>query len=76
MKFETISFRKAYGVALLLTATTPIEVRAAESEGSILPAYESQQQISGVIRNYGNDYAGLLKKMGGRLPPDTSKYNI
>ena len=60
--FPTTRGRPTFPTATLLIAFV-LNVAAAESwDLSELPAYEPQQLVSGVIRNYGIDYAGTLQK--------------
>lgn len=45
-----------------ICAATLLSLSAVAIAGDGLPAYVPQEKVSGVIRNYGNGYAGLLKK--------------
>jgi phosphate transport system substrate-binding protein len=53
--------RRALSVAAALALLAPA-APAQSAEAAALPAYQAQQSVSGTIRNYGNAYAGLLKK--------------
>ena len=46
----------------LLLAGTAAPARAEEWDLSGLPAYQPEQQVSGLIRNYGIDFAGTLQR--------------
>lgn len=47
---------------LILTSLGAATLRATDPDLSKLPAYQPRQQVSGVIRNHGNGWGGLLKK--------------
>jgi len=47
--------------SLLALAVLPLG-RGAEFDLTALPAYAPEQRVAGVIRNYGNGYAGVLKQ--------------
>ena len=48
------------GIFVFEALSTVVANRASANEG--LPQYEPAQQVSGLIRNYGNGFAGLLKR--------------
>ena len=49
--------RRLFGTLVFAAAAN-----AAEFDLSALPRYEPEQKVTGVIRNHGNGYAGVLKK--------------
>lgn len=54
--------RRALAVGLALSLICAASLPAAAADLSGLPEYKPRSQVSGVIRNHGNGYGGLLKK--------------
>ena len=52
---------KTLGLPLLFGFLAFVSAQAAENDLSRLPVYQPQQPVSGVIRNYGFGFGGLLK---------------